>query len=173
MIGPIPIAKIVNLALLGLFPLAWMAPLATAEFAWLLSEDITILSGIRDLYAEDQGLAIIVGLFAVVMPYVKTLTLVYAQFSESAVARVLMPVVEIMGKLSMVDVFLIALYIILYQGVGDVTVRWGLYFFTALVLLSMWCAWATRRRLYKLVATSDAEIAEADRLASLAEVKAS
>ncbi|MEO1291755.1 MAG: paraquat-inducible protein A [Pseudomonadota bacterium] len=151
-------AKIVNLALLGLFPLAWMAPLATAEFAWLISNDISIISGVRDLYAEDQILAGIVALFAIVMPFVKTLTLVYAQFSESSVARTLMPVIEVMGKLSMVDVFLVALYIILYQGVGDVQVAWGLYFFTGLVLVSMWASWSTKRRLYKLVAADEGDM---------------
>ena len=52
----------------------------------------------------------------------------------------------------MTDVFLVALYVISYQGIGDVVIEWGLYFFTALVLISILTSWDTRRRRFKTVA---------------------
>ena len=147
-----PAAKAVNLALLGLFPVAWQAPLATAEIQWLFtSETITVFSGIAELYQTDAALAVLVGLFAIVFPYAKTLLLVYAQFSDAATARALLPVIEAMARLSMTDVFLIAFYVIAYRGVGDLQVQWGLHLFTALVLAAIWAGWETKRRRFKTI----------------------
>ncbi|MEM9726674.1 MAG: paraquat-inducible protein A [Pseudomonadota bacterium] len=138
--------KLVNLSLIGLFPLAWTAPLARAEVLWFWDADeVTILSGIQRLYEKDIFLCVVVALFAVVAPYVKTLTLAYAHFSSVEAAAKVMPAVEIMGRLSMVDVFLVAFYVVLYRGFADVQVAWGLYLFTGLVIASLWAAWATRR----------------------------
>ncbi|MEM7238490.1 MAG: paraquat-inducible protein A, partial [Pseudomonadota bacterium] len=55
--------------------------------------------------------------------------------------------IEVVGKLSMADVFLIALYIVVVKGVGvgHVTSAWGLWLFTACVLASIWISWATGR----------------------------
>ena len=51
-----------------------------------------------------------------------------------------------MGKLAMADVFLIALYIVLAKGAGfgTVQVAWGLYLFTACILLSLALAHRSR-----------------------------
>ncbi|MEL6793328.1 MAG: paraquat-inducible protein A, partial [Pseudomonadota bacterium] len=58
-------------------------------------------------------------------------------------------VISIAGKLSMADVFLLALYIVLIKGVGvgHVETAWGLYLFTACVLGSVAIALITERRL--------------------------
>ncbi len=141
------LAKFANLALLGLFPLAWQAPLATAEVAWLFSsETISVLSGVVELYQTDAFLAVAVALFAVVFPYLKTLLLVYAQFSDAPSARAIAPYLDGVARLSMADVFLLAFYIIAYRGIGDLQVEWGTHFFTALILVSIWASWETRRR---------------------------
>ena len=54
-----------------------------------------------------------------------------------------LPALHVLGKLAMADVFLIALYIVIAKGVGHVTVEvaWGLYLFTALILVSLFIAW--------------------------------
>ncbi|MEO1330995.1 MAG: paraquat-inducible protein A [Pseudomonadota bacterium] len=148
----LPAAKAVNLALLGLFPVAWQAPLATAEIPWLFStETITVFSGIAQLYETDAVLAVLVGVFAIVAPYLKTLLLVYAQFSDTPTARALLPLIEGLARLSMTDVFLLGFYIIAYRGVGELQVQWGLHLFTALVLASIWASWETRRRRFETV----------------------
>lgn len=142
------LAKMVNLALLCLFPLAWQAPLAEATVAWFFTADrISIFSGVVDLYQKDLFLCVVVAFFAIVAPFLKTIALVYAQFSDSAQGRRMLPAIEVLARLSMTDVFLLAFYITAYQGVGDIEIQWGAYFFTALVLASIWASWETKRQL--------------------------
>jgi len=142
-------AIILNLALLALFPASWLAPLARAAF-WPLffsASEITMLSGIRDLWASDAALAVLVALFAIVIPYAKTLAL--AAIHLGALGPRALPAIEVIGKLSMADVFLVALYIVVVKGVGvgTVSAAWGLWLFTGCVLASIWVAHVTRRRL--------------------------
>lgn len=157
--------RLVNLALLGLFPLAWTAPLAQAEVLWFWGADeVSVISGIRQLYEKDFFLCMVVLIFAVIAPYMKTVALAYAQFSESEAGRRMMPAIEVLGRLSMTDVFLLAFYITLYRGVADIQIGWGLYLFTGLVLLSIWASWATRRQFRRLdaVAAERARISAGD-----------
>ena len=66
----------VNMALLVLYPIAWFAPLARAGILPFFSgNEITVYGGVQDLWASDAALAILVALFAVVIPYGKTLFL--------------------------------------------------------------------------------------------------
>lgn len=60
-----------------------------------------------------------------------------------------LPALEILGKLAMADVFLIAIYVIVAKGVGvgRIETAWGLYLFTACVLASMLVTHLTKRRL--------------------------
>ncbi|MCI4666100.1 MAG: paraquat-inducible protein A [Neomegalonema sp.] len=142
------LAKLINLAVLGLMPLAWLSPLAQNDGGWFFSTtEITVFSGVAQLYQREPALGVIVGLFAVVAPYLKSLLLVYVQFSDAAPARILMPVIEFLARLSMADVFLLAFYIAAYSGVGEMTTRWGLYFFTSLVVASIIASWLTQLRL--------------------------
>ena len=138
----------VNLLLLTLYPVSWIAPLARAGFLPFFSgNEITILGGVNDLWQSDAALATLVALFAIVIPYAKTLAIAAVHFGYLG-ARAL-PAVEIIGKLSMADVFLIALYIVLVKGVGigHVTSAWGLWLFTACVLASLWVGFETKRKI--------------------------
>ncbi|HUF88148.1 MAG TPA: paraquat-inducible protein A [Thermohalobaculum sp.] len=138
-----------NLALLALFPASWLAPLARAAFwpFFFSANEISILSGIRDLWASDAALAALVALFAIVIPYLKTLALAAIHFRLLGPRA--LPAIEVIGKLSMTDVFLVALYIVVVKGVGVGTVSsaWGLWLFTGCVLASIWVAHVTRRHL--------------------------
>lgn len=131
--------KIANLSLLILYPIAWLAPLAHAGILpFFRGTELTIFSGIGDLWNTDVFLAIIVSVFAVVMPYFKTILLAVVQFGLAQGPR-WMTALEIAGKLSMADVFLLAMYVVVVKGVGvgHVDIAWGLYLFTALVLTSL------------------------------------
>jgi paraquat-inducible protein A len=137
-----------NLALLLLYPASWLAPLARAGWLpYFEGTQITILSGVANLWQSDPALAILVALFAVAIPYAKTLLLAAIHFGWLG-ARAL-PLIEIVGKLSMADVFLIAFYIVLTRGVGIgyVTSAWGLWLFTGCVLASFWVGFQTKRML--------------------------
>ena len=136
-----------NLALLVLLPIAWFAPLAHAGILPFFSgSELSIASGIVDLWATDIFLAAIVAAFAVVAPYFKTILLAAIHMRLVGGPRWI-GVLVIAGKLSMADVFLLALYIVLVKGVGigHVETGWGLYLFTICVLGSVALAMATER----------------------------
>ncbi len=137
-----------NLLLLLLYPASWFAPLAHAGWLpYFSGTEITILGGVADLWQSDAALATLVALFAIVIPYAKTLSLAAIHFGWLG-ARAL-PLIEIIGKLAMADVFLIALYIVLIKGVGigHVVSAWGLWLFTACVLASLWAGFETKRKI--------------------------
>ena len=50
-----------------------------------------------------------------------------------------MPALQVLGKLAMADIFLIALYIAISRGigVGRIETAWGLYLFTFCILASL------------------------------------
>ena len=138
----------INLALLVLYPVSWIAPLAHAGVLPFFSGNkITVLGGVRDLWQVDAALAVLVAVFAVVIPYGKTLFLAAVHFGMSQPRA--LGAIETIGKLSMADVFLIALYIVVVKGVGigHVGSGWGLWLFTACVLTSIWVGFETRRRI--------------------------
>lgn len=135
-----------NLTLLVLYPVSWAAPLARAGFLpWFAGDEITILGGIVDLWQADAALAVLVAAFAILIPYAKTCVLATVHFGRLGPHA--LPLVEVVGKLSMADVFLLALYIVVVKGVGvgHVTTAWGLWLFTGCVLASIWAGWVTRR----------------------------
>ena len=135
-----------NLALLVLYPVAWWAPLMRAGFLPLFSlNEISVLTGLQSLWGSDVFLALVVTLFALFAPYLKTIGLALVHFKLLS-ARTL-PVLHILGKLAMADIFLIAVYITLSKGigVGRIETAWGLYLFTACILASLWISWMTER----------------------------
>ncbi|MGJ8616941.1 MAG: paraquat-inducible protein A [Sulfitobacter sp.] len=134
--------KYLNLALLVLYPVAWAAPLMRAGLLPLFSlDEISVLTGLQSLWASDIFLALIVTVFALFAPYLKTIGLALLHFG--LLSRRVLPVLHILGKLAMADIFLIALYITLTKGigVGRIEVAWGLYLFTACILLSLFISW--------------------------------
>lgn len=138
------ILTVLNLSLLVLFPIAWVAPLMRAGLLPLFGlAEISVLSGILALWEEDMLLAVVVALFAIVAPILKTagLALIHFRLAESRLAAPL----TALGKLAMADVFLIAIYITLARGVGvgRVETAWGLWLFTFCVLLSFAVSLAT------------------------------
>ncbi len=139
--------KLVTLALLGLFPFAWQAPLAKLEHL-LYAEDFSVLSGIIDLFQEDAFLAVLLFVFAVIFPYSKLLLTAYIQVSENPARWRLVPLLHFLSKWAMLDVFFVALVIAVYRGViSDLNIKWGMYLFSSLVLVSLFVSWRFERRL--------------------------
>jgi uncharacterized paraquat-inducible protein A len=70
-------------------------------------------------------------------PYLKTIGIALVHFN--LLKDKTLPVLSWIGKLAMADVFLIALYIVLFKGVGigKVETGWGLYMFTTCILASI------------------------------------
>lgn len=139
--------KWINLALLVLYPVAWAAPLMRAGLLPLFGlSEISVLTGLQALWETDVFLAGVVTAFALVAPYAKTIGLALVQFRF--ISRRALPTLGVMGKLAMADVFLIALYITIVQGIGIGTIEtaWGLYLFTACIMASLFINLAEARR---------------------------
>lgn len=139
-----PIYQVLNLVLLIVYPIAWFAPLARAGvLPWFSGNEISVAGGVIDLWEVDWMLSTLVALLAVVVPYGKTLLLAAIHRGWNGP----LGLIEAVAKLSMADVFLIALYIVVVKGVGigHVTPAWGLWLFTLCVLVSIWIGWATKK----------------------------
>lgn len=143
-----PALKYLNLALLALFPVAWFAPLIRAGINLPLfgMDEISVVSGLQALWETDVALALLVTFFAVFAPVMKVLGLALIQFG--LMRRKVLPVINFLGKLAMADIFLIALYIVVMKGAGIARVEpaWGIYLFTACVLVSLGIGMATKKR---------------------------
>jgi paraquat-inducible protein A len=136
---------LLNLALLVLFPVAWVAPLLRAGLLPLFGlSEISVLTGLQALWDTDPALALLVAALVLVAPYGKTLGL--ALLDLGLLSPRALPALRLLSRLAMADVFLIALYIVLAKGAGfgTVQVAWGLYLFTACILLSLALAHRSR-----------------------------
>lgn len=142
--------KYLNLSLLVIFPLSWFAPLIRTGLlpewhmpAWLggntlfSPEVVSVISGVQQLWGLDVFLAIAVTFFALVAPMLKCLGLALIQFG--LLSPVVRPLIGLLGKLAMADIFLLSLYIVIAKGIGigTIEVAWGLYLFTGAVITSL------------------------------------
>ena len=137
----------VNLSLLILYPVSWFAPLMKAGLLPLFNlKEISVITGLQSLWGSDVFLALVVTVFALFAPYLKTigLALIHWRLLSPRVE----PVLALLGKLAMADIFLIALYITLAKGigVGRLETAWGLYLFTACIVASLWVSYATEQK---------------------------
>ena len=139
------VVRYLNLALLILFPIAWFAPLLRAALLPIFGMDeISVITGLQSLWESDAALALLVTFLAIFAPYAKTIGL--ALLHWNLLSPKTLPALDILGKLAMADVFLIALYIVIVKGAGYVTIEtaWGLYLFTGCILASILVSWKSK-----------------------------
>ncbi len=132
------VLRIANLSLLILFPIAWFAPLMRAGILPVFGlSEISVISGMQSLWKSDVALALLVTAFALFAPYLKTIGIALVHFNLLKDSTI--PALSWIGKLAMADVFLIALYVVVFKGVGigKIETGWGLYMFTACILASI------------------------------------
>jgi hypothetical protein len=103
----------------------------------------------------DIIVAVVILLFSVVVPVLKVFSLlVVSIFMESRFAHGIITFFKMIGKWSMVDVFVVAVFLVyLTANKGDVSraeVEMGLYFFLAYVIVSMLVSLSADRMLHKL-----------------------
>ncbi len=141
------VLKYLNLSLLILYPIAWFAPLLRAGLGLPLFDlkEISVISGLQSLWQSDVFLALTVTAFALFAPYLKTIGLALLHFG--LLSKRTEPALALLGKLAMADIFLIALYVTLFKGIGigKIEVAWGLYLFTVLIVASILIGWATKQ----------------------------
>lgn len=138
--------RYVNLSLLILYPIAWFAPLLKAGLLPLFGlKEISVISGLQSLWENDVYLALLVTIFALFAPYLKTIGL--ALIHWNLLSPKLLPTLSVMGKLAMADIFLIALYITIAKGIGigRIETAWGLYLFTICIIASILISWQSEQ----------------------------
>lgn len=135
----------------GLLVLGVSLPSLSVNQLLLFEERLSVLTGLRILWTEGEwGLAGVVVVFSLVLPVVKIGTtgwLWYGATPCSPGFRVAVRLVDLAGKWSMLDVFVVALVVVSVKVslVTAVAVHPGLYLFASAVVLSMICAQRVRR----------------------------
>ena len=121
----------------------WVLPIMTVERFLFLSREISILQGVAELWSGDEAfLAIVIGAFSVLLPAVKLALALYLWFHAEAGSQQLrraLGLLELAGRWSMLDVFVVALLVVAIRTslIDDVTVHPGVYVFTAAIVLSL------------------------------------
>ena len=105
----------------------------------------------------DVVVALVILLFSVLIPVIKVLSLAFVSvFMQSSFAHGIVKFFKMIGKWSMVDVFVVATFLVyLTVDKGDVSraeVEVGLYFFLAYVIVSMLVSLSADKMLHKLKA---------------------
>jgi uncharacterized paraquat-inducible protein A len=138
------IGPLLGLTLVAL-TIAWWVPLFTARVPFLWRQDVSVASGLVELWRLDLFLFLVVLVFSVLTPLAKTCLSLYAWYRlPLAAARRQLPRLALLGKLSMAELFLLAVIIVGFKGVGvgRVETAWGLYVFGGAVLgslgISLW-----------------------------------
>ncbi|MDA7425286.1 paraquat-inducible protein A [Thalassococcus lentus] len=128
-----------NALLLLALPISWTLPLLKqTAFIWLESK-FSVLQGAMTLFSEDLFLFLVLVVFAMIVPMLKTALYTYLWFAPFQKSPRLYFAGSVMAKLSMIDVMVAAVLIVAVKGigVGKVAAEPGLYLFSALVLFSM------------------------------------
>lgn len=137
---------------LALVPVTWWLPLFVARVPFLWRQEVSIATGIVELWRLDLVLCLLVLFFSVLAPLAKAAALVWVWYRvPTRGARPLLDRLSLLNKLSMTEMFLLAVIIVGLKGVGigRVEVSWGLHAFMGAVVLSFatstW-AWAALGR---------------------------
>ena len=127
----------------GLLVIGWFSPMMTVNQFLFLEEQISVFDSLLTFAVHGEiFLLVMVFLFSVVFPAAKIISsyLLWYEYdvtSDHFQKRV--RILQEIGKWSMVDVFLVALVVaaVKVSIIGDIYLHWGLYSFTASVLLAM------------------------------------
>jgi paraquat-inducible protein A len=136
----LPIAILATLALLAT---GLILPVMTVERFFVFSQRFSILESLHALYrAREYFLFATVGMFSVVFPVTK-LVACFALWcftdAGGAVFHRFTVWIDHIGRWSMLDVFLVAILLVIIrtQGVGGARTELGLYVFAAAVIASV------------------------------------
>ena len=123
--------------------LGWMLPIMTVERLLFLSERLSILQGVGQLWTHgDYALFALIAVFSILFPLLKLALALFLWYlidaSSVGLARAL-HWMEILGRWSMLDVFVIAFIVAAIQVsfIDDVDLHAGLYVFAGAILLSI------------------------------------
>jgi hypothetical protein len=139
LIGPAIVAAI------ALYFYVLCEPIVETRFFFFSIHELSLVSIASDLYHRDLFLFLVVFVFGILAPGLKLFGFASAWYFLDVlqVIRLNGPLV-VLGKLSMLDIMLLAILVVATKGVGSgsIEIRFGLYFYIVLVLgsflLSVW-----------------------------------
>ena len=132
-IGP---AIVVNLVLFGY---VLFQPLLVTRISFIHRQEIVLVQAAYDLYNTDLLLFLVVFFFGMVAPAIKMIASACVwYFLDVRFTNKHQDWITTLGKLSMLDIMLIAIFIVAIRGtgIGSVDILPGLYYYVALVLSS-------------------------------------
>ena len=132
---------------LALFLVGVFAPLITLEKFFIFTNEISLYSGLKELLGEGEWLLFsVIAVFSVVFPALKLLLLTAVVNLPGDRHHGPLHWVAVIGKWSMLDVFVVALLVVSVKlrGMATVEVHFGAYAFAASVLLSMFLVQGVR-----------------------------
>lgn len=130
-IGPLSVLNIL------LFGYVLFQPLVTTRISFFIRNDISLWQAATDLYRIDKFLFVVVVLMGIVAPVIKMLAMTFVwYFADLPRAPHYLKWLVLLGRLSMLDVMLLAILIIAFKGIGigSVEIKPGFYFYVALVI---------------------------------------
>jgi paraquat-inducible protein A len=137
LIGP---AIAVNFAL---FIYVLFEPILVTRISFILRSEIVLARVAYDLYNTDKLLFLVVSLFGIATPAAKMIASVYFWYCMDVhLATKHHKWLVMLGKLSMLDIMLLAVLVVAVKGIGigSVEIRSGLYFYVVLILSSFFIA---------------------------------
>ena len=142
----------------------WMAPILAIEayqnvpvlgHTLFQFESKSILTGLHKLWHNNQQLiAGLIFIFTIITPIMKSVIMALMLFSRQLhFSRRCVYWLQMVGKWSMLDVFVIAILLTYFStkagGATDATLQIGIYYFIAYVLASMMLAFILNSRIYE------------------------
>ncbi|MGA8261815.1 MAG: paraquat-inducible protein A [Arenicellales bacterium] len=146
-----------NLFLLGAalaFGVGIRAPMLTLTKWILVHNTYSVLSGIWEFYLEhNYPLFALLALFTLVLPTVKLALLFYSWNRPRAANRRLLRWIDVLGKWSMLDVFVVAILItsVKLGSLATTELHYGLYVFAASVVMMMLASHVVYREVRRAV----------------------
>lgn len=145
-----------------LFAVGVAVPFFSVTKMWVFRDAVSVMSGLASLASANEWfLFAIIFLFTIVFPLVKlgVLTAVWWYRSEDDVrADRLLRWASSLGKWSMLDVFIVAILVVMLKtaSVASMQVGIGVYLFTASVILTQFISIRLERRLRRRTTTTTA-----------------
>ena len=127
---------------LPLFVAGLLLPAVSVSSLWIFNETFSLTDGALQLLREGEyALFVIVFFFTFVFPVLKIIVGLAACVSspgDGGLIRRLLPAMAALSKWSMLDVFLLAIIVVMLEGslLSEADARPGLFLFAASVLLS-------------------------------------
>jgi paraquat-inducible protein A len=134
LIGPTLVVSLIA------FLFVLFVPLLTTRVSFISYNEIVMVRVAYDLFLFDKFLFVIIFVFGMLFPIIKMTFSILCWYSfDSSYAESFNRKLAVLGKLSMLDVILLALFIIAFKGVGigTVQIRHGLYLYAAIVIGSL------------------------------------